>query len=237
VTHNFQSNELSFPAIAKFWWEWRAAPYWFNVWDTGMPLENTYFPLVPWLIAFIHGSAGMDFVHAYHLLLGLSFAASPLFVFLLARRLTQSTPASAIGTALYVFISTSAAVFPEIRSDLGSMFYSRRIYAIAFYGEGPHIFSLAFLPLAMFAFSGLGARGSGLGARGSGLGASLACQQLLCSGMQPLRRHRTSAGAGCLVPTTPKIDLVGCGAIRAPGRFPPTGSTRHHLPPLPNLRW
>ena len=166
VTDNFQSNELSFPSIARFWWEQRAGPFWFNLWDTGMPLESTYFPLVPWLTAMLHAWTGLDFVRAYHLLLGVAFAATPLFFFLLARRLTQSTLAAAFGTALFCLVSTSAVLIPEIRSDLGSIFYSRRIHGVGFYGEGPHVFSLAFLPLAMFAFTGYGVRGTGYGVRG-----------------------------------------------------------------------
>ena len=151
ITAHFHSNELSYPSLAKFWWEWRADPYWFPLWDLGMPLQNAYFPIVPWLTACTHALAGSDFVRSFHFLIGIAFAAFPLCFYLLALRLTRSPLAAAVGAALLAFVSTSAILFPEIRADLGSVFHSRRLHTIATYGESPHNFALAFLPLALLA--------------------------------------------------------------------------------------
>ncbi len=151
ITRHFQSNELAFPSLAKYVWEWRHDPFWFSWWDIGMPLENAYLPLIPWLIAALHGITGVDYVRTYHAVLGIAYFLGTAGVYVLAKHLSRSSIAAGVAAAVYSFVSISAIIFPEIRDDLGSVLYSRRLHTIVFYGEGPHNVTVAILPFAILA--------------------------------------------------------------------------------------
>jgi len=50
------------------------------------------------------------------------------------------------GALAYSVISPCALLIPVIRADMGSVLNLRRLQILAFYGEGPHTASLAFIP-------------------------------------------------------------------------------------------
>ena len=52
---------------------------------------------------------------------------------------------------MYSTLSMSAWIMPPVRNDLGSAFYPRRLQALVYYGEGPHVSALTLLPLAILA--------------------------------------------------------------------------------------
>ena len=146
-----KSIEGVFMALARYvrdhfsdtdWW-----PYWF----CGMPFRNTYQPALPFTTAAVSALTGLSSARSFHIVEAIVYALGPVAVYWLARRLSNSNSAGLAAALLYSLLSPSAWLIPEIRADLGGAFLAQRMHTMVVYGDGPHVASLTFLPLALLA--------------------------------------------------------------------------------------
>lgn len=122
---------------------------WFPLWYCGIPYQNTYPPLLHWGVAMVAWTRGFTPAHAYHWTTALAYCLGPVTLFALVRRLSGSRWAGFTAGLLYTALSPSAWLIADIAADLGGAFRPRRLQALVFYGEGPHVAALALLPLAI----------------------------------------------------------------------------------------
>ncbi len=122
---------------------------WFPLWYGGVPFQNTYPPLLHLAVAFAAQVSGASPARAHHWVTALAYCMGPITVFALALRLTASRWAAFVAGAIYSSLSISAWLIPVIATDLGGHFYPRRLQALVFYGEGPHIAGMTLLPVGL----------------------------------------------------------------------------------------
>src|SRR5579872_2699366 len=122
---------------------------WFPLWYNGVPYQNTYPPVLHLLVALAAKLFGYTPQHAHHWVTALFYCLGPVTLYALALRLSQSRWTAFGAGAIYSFVSISAWLVPAIARDLGSPLHPRRLQALVFYGEGPHIAAMTLLPLAL----------------------------------------------------------------------------------------
>ena len=147
---DFQSNEGSFIAIARFLslhWPHVAWLPWFN---GGTPIEDAYFILVPAVTALIAAIGRCSFAHAFHLLSALSLSLGPSFLFVFAWYVSGWLR-PAMGSALLWSLASPAALFPHLRPGPHFLLGLARLKTTVFYGESPHNIALSLLPLVWLA--------------------------------------------------------------------------------------
>ena len=149
---DFHSNEGSFIIFAKFLLDYWPHCLWFPWFNTGMPFENTYLPLVSFLVAAGSLIAHCSPAHAFHFLAALAYSLAPVFLFLFAHKESQRLAPSLLAAVLWSLFSPSV-LFPKILEDLGTPWGLRRLQNIVFWGETPHNVALCLLPLAVLLFS------------------------------------------------------------------------------------
>jgi len=142
---HLHSNEASYATIAHFLRNEGSLAAWFPWWDLGMPIENTYFPFVPYVTAFLASVCGVTEINAYHKLCAFFYVIGGLGVFFLARFLCNSLAAGFAAASCWSLFSPSALLFLPIATDLGGIWLPWRLRTIVYYGEGPHNVSLALL--------------------------------------------------------------------------------------------
>jgi hypothetical protein len=147
-TQHMGSPEGAFMAIARGWLEQPRDMLWWPYTDAGMPLQHSYFALVPGLTAALAKVAGWPPAHAFHAVSALAFCLGPVALFIMAWRMTGAVGAS-LGAALAYSLCSPSIVFRRVLIDLGDPQASRRLQNLVFYGEAPHILSLALLPIAV----------------------------------------------------------------------------------------
>jgi hypothetical protein len=122
---------------------------WFPLWNAGIPYPTTYPPLLHLVVALVASVCGMSPAHAYHWVTALAYCLGPVALFALTFRISGSRWAGFVAGLIYSSVSTSAWLIPRVGRDLGSPFFSRRLQALVFYGEGPHVSSMTLLTLAV----------------------------------------------------------------------------------------
>lgn len=161
---NLGSIEVSYVSMAKFlvsnWPHLSWAPFWY----LGFPFHVFYTPILPVSIALLHVFGNVDFWQAYRIFTGLGLVLAPVSLFFMVLTLSKDRMA-ALASAVFYSIAPSIFYFilssGEVKADnFGSpLLDPRRIVNLARWGEGPHIFSLIFLPLAgLFFFKALNDR-------------------------------------------------------------------------------
>ncbi len=146
-----KSIEGVFIALARYIRDHFSGTAWWPFWYCGMPFRNTYQPALPFTTAAISALTGLSPARAFHIVEAVLYALGPVTVYWLARRLSASTGAGLAAGLLYSLTSPSAWFVPEIRADLGGAFLAQRLHTMVVYGDGPHVTSLTFLPLALLA--------------------------------------------------------------------------------------
>jgi hypothetical protein len=144
-----ESNEGTFIAIAR---QIAAHPgdlLWWPFWDCGLPFQNTYLPLLHLLVGFFSRITGHSPALSFHQVTAAFFCLAPGCAYLMAMGMTGKPIASFFAALAYSVISPCALLIPAIRRDVGGALSLRRLQILAFYGEGPHTASLAFIPLAI----------------------------------------------------------------------------------------
>ncbi|HTP86419.1 MAG TPA: hypothetical protein VMJ34_05710 [Bryobacteraceae bacterium] len=144
----FDSVEGIFCTFGRFLRESWPHIGWFPWFDAGMPIENAYLPLVPWLVAAISFLGRCSPAHAFHFLAAITYALGPVFLFLFARRLAGHDAPALIGAAAWSLFSPSV-VFPALLHDMATAWGSRRLVNVVTWGETPHNISVSLIPLAL----------------------------------------------------------------------------------------
>ena len=124
---------------------------WFAPWYDGVPYQNTYPPLLHWTVALVAKILGWSAAHAHHAVTGGVYALGPVALFALALILSKSRVAAFLAGLLYTALSLSAWLIQPIANDMGNFLNPRRLQALVYYGEGPHVSALTLLPIALLA--------------------------------------------------------------------------------------
>ncbi len=148
-TNNLDSVEGSFIAIARWMMEHPAEHTWWPLWNSGLPFHCTYLPLLPAMVAAWGKLSGASPALAYHAVTAALYCLGPVAVFWMAAGLSGHPRTSFVGGLVYSVVSPSALLLPAIRSDLGGMWDSQRLYVLIHYGAGPQVSALALTPLAI----------------------------------------------------------------------------------------
>ena len=146
---HFESNEGTFIAIARLMAAHPTDLLWWPFWDAGIPFVNTYLPLLHAIVAAFSRLSGLSPALSFHAVSAFFYCAGPVTLFLMAAALSHRTGPSFLAALLYSLTSLSSLVFPAVANDAGGLWNARRLQILGFYGEGPHIATLAFLPLAI----------------------------------------------------------------------------------------
>ncbi len=147
------SIESTYIAIARWIGRNWGDLTWFPLWYGGIPFQNTYPPLAPFLTAVVAAVFSITPAHAYHVVTAVSYSLGPVTLYLLALRLCGSKAWSLAAGLIYTLTSTSTFLIPVVRHDAGGIWSLRRLQVFIRYGEGPHITALALLPLALLLLS------------------------------------------------------------------------------------
>ena len=124
---------------------------WFPLWYNGIPFQDTYPPLLHFLVALAAGLSGASPALSYHAVTALLYCLGPVTLFWFACRLSGERWTSFYAALFYSVVSPAALLVPEIAADMGSAFGARRLHALVRYGEGPHIAAMTLLPVALMA--------------------------------------------------------------------------------------
>lgn len=148
-TAQMGSIEASFISIARYIMDnWRDLT-WFPLWYGGIPYQNTYQPLLHVTVAAVAKLSGSSPALGYHAVTSFIYCLGPVTLFWLAWKLSRSRVYSFLAALLYSLFSPSAVLISAVRSDMGSVFRPRRLQALVQWGEGPHLTSMALLPVAV----------------------------------------------------------------------------------------
>ena len=154
---NLGSIEVSYVSMGRFLTDFgfqSFAPFWYF----GFPFHLFYTPLLPILEALINKIFGIPLWESYRLITGLGYIAAPISVFFLGWQLSKRVIGGLIAG---IFFSVGPTIFyfldPGVALDKFSLNFwdPRRFTILVRWGEGPHIFSLIFVPLVGLFFSKL----------------------------------------------------------------------------------
>jgi hypothetical protein len=121
---------------------------WFPLWYNGIPYQDTYPPLLNWIVALLASIFRCSPAHSYHFAIAVFYCAGPVTLFLLALEFSGSRTYSFFAGLVYSVLSPSAFVIGEIRHEIG-LLRLRRLQALVSWGEGPHVAGLTLIPLAV----------------------------------------------------------------------------------------
>jgi hypothetical protein len=142
------SIEAAYIGISRYaMGHWRDLT-WFPLWYEGIPYQNTYPPLLHLGVALIAGVRGITPAHAYHWTIALAYCLGPVALFALVRVVSGSRWAGFMAGLFYTALSPSVWLMPDVLHDIGSPFRPRRLHALLYYGEGPHVSAMTLLPVA-----------------------------------------------------------------------------------------
>jgi len=122
---------------------------WFPLWYEGTPYPDTYPPLLHLIVAAVAAAARISPALSYHIVTAVAYALGPVTVFWAAWRLGAGRVPAWLAALGYSLVSPSCFLVREVRADSGGWFGPRRLMTLLPYGEGPHLTSLVFLPVAI----------------------------------------------------------------------------------------
>ena len=94
---------------------------WFPLWYAGIPAQNTYPPLLHWMVALAALLRGISPAHAHHWVTAIFYCLGPVALFALTLRLSGSRRAAFIAGVLYSVLSPSEWLMPAIGRATGSV--------------------------------------------------------------------------------------------------------------------
>jgi hypothetical protein len=124
---------------------------WCRFWYAGLPFRNAYVPGVPLAAAVLSGFGHISAGRAFYIVVACMYCLGPVTLFWMAFRLTHAASWSFYAGLLYSLVSPSAFLVPEIRRDLGSLFWDQRLHTMAGYADNQNVAALTLLPLAILA--------------------------------------------------------------------------------------
>jgi hypothetical protein len=122
---------------------------WFPPWYDGIPYQNSYPPMLHWVVAVVAWIAGLSAARGHHLVTAVAYCLGPVTVGAVGWRLSRSKWSAFAAGLMYTCLSMSAWLIPVVAKDVGGVFNPRRLQALVFYGEGPHVSALTLLPLTI----------------------------------------------------------------------------------------
>jgi len=143
------SIEGSYIGLARWYKVHWAHPGWFPLWYAGIPIENTYPPLLHHLTALFSCVTGMTAAHSVHAVAAAFYCAGPVALFALVLRLTKSQWKAFAAGWFYSLTSVSAFLLPWVRT--GSVWSPARLSALLTHDEMGNIAGIALLLLALAA--------------------------------------------------------------------------------------
>lgn len=136
--NNWGSIESAFISDAKFiaanWPNLGWYPYWYG----GMPFHTSYPPILPYAVALISLLTSWSIGHSYRVLTGLSYAAAPVALYVLALVLSKRRSLALVAGVTYMSVPTFLLGMAPSHVDI-----------FAVYGEGPHTLAIPFLLLGV----------------------------------------------------------------------------------------
>ena len=122
---------------------------WDPLWYMGVPFRLIYPPALVYIVAGLHSVPGISIASAYRIVTGAFYVFTPVTLFFFVYYLTGRRGPAAIGAFVYSLAPSFCYLISDVRSDAASFGYAPWQLAVMLrYGEGPHISSLAFTPLA-----------------------------------------------------------------------------------------
>ncbi len=146
------SIEAAFISIARYARDNFPDLTWFPLWYNGIPYQDSYPPLLHWMVAAVSWAAGWSAAHAYHATVAFFYCFGPVALFWMCYRMSRNAGASFFVGLLHSVVSPSAFLIQDVRHDLGSLLRPRRLQTLVVYGEGPHVTGLALLAISILIF-------------------------------------------------------------------------------------
>ena len=137
--------------LARWSPAWFSGPAWWPFWDMGMPIEYTYAPLFPALIATVARLAHVSEARAFHLCLAGIYCLAPATLFWCAWRLIGDLRVAYTAGILYSLTSPALFLAPNSGSPLNGLVSGERLYLLSVWDEAPHLLALALWPVAVLA--------------------------------------------------------------------------------------
>jgi hypothetical protein len=157
---HMESIDAAYIGISRYILEHGFGLGWFPLWYCGIPFQNTYPPLLHALVAGVAYLLNASPALAHHATVAAFYCLGPVFVYLVARALSQDWRVGAAAAVVYSLVSPSALFAPAV----GSWAEFRdpvRFLSVIHFGDGPHVASVALAPLALLAVHWM-LRGKGL---------------------------------------------------------------------------
>jgi hypothetical protein len=124
---------------------------WFPLWYGGIPYENSYPPLLHFVVAAVAWVNGASPALAHHVTGAVVYCLGPVTLFCLAYYLSRDRVTSFVAGLAYSLLSPSMFLLPSLAADLGTVWGPRRLQALVMYGDSPHLASLMLIPLGVIA--------------------------------------------------------------------------------------
>jgi hypothetical protein len=147
-TDKWGSAEGSIVSDARFLNDHWPHPSWQPLWYAGARFDSLFPPAVRYGTVAIAKISHVPVVRAYHTYSALFYCLGIASVYFLSWTMTGSRGASWFGAAAAALVSPCFLFLPELRNDAW-LWVPQRLGAMMRYGDGPHIASLAVLPLAL----------------------------------------------------------------------------------------
>ncbi len=147
-TDKWASIESTFIADARFLVEHWPHPQWQPLWYVGTRFDYIYPPALRYGTAVISKVVGYWPVKAYHVYVALFYAIGMAGVYLLIRVGSRSRGAAYLGSISTALMSPIFLFMPRFRGDAWKL-QPQRLGVLVKYGEGPHMSSLALIPIAL----------------------------------------------------------------------------------------
>ncbi len=150
-TQHISSIEAAYISISRYIMNNWGDLTWFPLWYCGIPYQNSYPPLLHVIVAAVAEIARWSPALAYHFVTACFYCLGPVALYWLSVRLSGDRFYSFAAGLLYSLVAPSAILVRDIRDGMGGPWMPRRLDILVKYGEGPHVASLALLPLALVA--------------------------------------------------------------------------------------
>ncbi|HEX3880818.1 MAG TPA: hypothetical protein VHW24_27740 [Bryobacteraceae bacterium] len=145
------SIEAAFIGLARYIRDHFPDLSWMPLWYGGIPFPDSYPPLLHTAVAAVSGVGHIPAALAYHFVTATLYSLAPVLLYWSLGRLSIARWAAIVASLGYSIFSPTIWWVPSFRNAIGGWWAPCRLDAMVSWGEGPHITSLMFLPLAMAA--------------------------------------------------------------------------------------
>jgi len=122
---------------------------WWPFWDSGIPFEFTYAPLIPFLISAWSWIRGIPHELALQSITACVYCLAPLSLFLMAWLMTRAPGCSFLAALFYSLVSPTQIIVPDAEFAWRHFWDARRLYLVAVWDDTPHLTALALLPMVI----------------------------------------------------------------------------------------